>query len=224
MSHVDISSSSKEVHQVPCPRCNRDTNHKVLTSVVASDSSPDNDIHVSTYFETVQCLGCNEISFRKNWHSSEDYETSDDGQYSTAIDHPEYYPPRLSGRQLLKDHYLLPERVLPIYQETHAALCNASRILAGIGIRAIVEAVCSEKNATGNNLERRIDNLVTQNVLSPPEAELLHRTRLLGNEAAHEVMPLGGRQLAEAMDVAEHLLNTVYLIPQTTTSLPRRGP
>jgi len=109
-----------------------------------------------------------------------------------------------------------------IYSETHSALCNKLPILAGIGIRALVETVCKEKVAVGSNLEQKTDDLVGKGVLTQIGAETLHSMRIVGNEAAHEVKPHSEETLGLAMDVVEHMLNDVYILPARTSNLPKR--
>jgi hypothetical protein len=85
--------------------------------------------------------------------------------------------------------------------------------LAGIGIRAIVETVCKDKESSGRNLASKIDDLVTQGVLTRDGANILHKLRTLGNESAHEVTPHDNVQLGLALDVVDHLLTGVYILP-----------
>ena len=155
-----------------------------------------------------------------NWQSSEDIEYDEYGDERMA-DHPDLFPPRLKGRKKIKHELELPSLVRGIYEEAHQALCSGQRVLTGIGIRALVEAVCGEKKAPGKNLAERIDGLVDVGVLSKDGAEILHGTRLLGNEAAHKVKPPAEDQLNAAMDVAEHLLTTVYILPAVASPLRR---
>lgn len=59
-------------------------------------------------------------------------------------------------------------------------------------------------------------------VLTKSGAEMLHRTRILGNTAAHEVKPHSEAVLSLAMDVVEHLLTNVYILPSAAEKLPKR--
>ena len=131
----------------------------------------------------------------------------------------ELFPSRIEGRKGLGDeiHYL-PSTVMQIYKETLLALANQAPILAGIGLRALLETVCKEKNATGKNLLEKIDSLVTSRILTPTSASILHKIRTLGNSAAHEVKPHSEKQLGLAMDIIEHLLNDVYILPKQADS------
>jgi hypothetical protein len=94
-------------------------------------------------------------------------------------------------------------------------------VLAGIGIRAIVETVCNDKEATGPNLYEKINSLVTLNLITQTEATVLHDLRFMGNEAAHRVKAHKPAELNLAFGVVEHLLNTVYLLAEQTKRLPK---
>jgi hypothetical protein len=127
--------------------------------------------------------------------------------------------PEVSDQALIIIYQL---KVARIYNETHSALCNKMPILAGIGIRVLIEAICKEKTASGKNLEEKIDSLVSMEVLTKDGAEILHSLRILGNIAAHEVASQSDDKLAVAMDVVEHLLNGVYILPTIASHLPKR--
>jgi hypothetical protein len=99
-------------------------------------------------------------------------------------------------------------------------MSNNQPVLAGIGIRALVEAVCAEEKANGRTLEKRIDDLAAKNVLTVTAAATLHRTRVFGNAAAHEVAPPNDEQLEAAMEVAEQLLMNIYILPAIGERLP----
>ncbi len=90
---------------------------------------------------------------------------------------------------------------------------NEQPVLAGIGIRALVERICKDKQAPGGNLVEKINDLVKLGVLTQDGATILHKIRTLGNDAAHEVKPHKPEQLRLALDVCEHLLQGVYLLP-----------
>jgi hypothetical protein len=149
-------------------------------------------------FEIVQCLGCESASFRKVYWDE-----------VTEMDTVEFFPSRVAGRLPLRSAYNLPKTVRAIYREAIKAMGSEQPILAGIGIRALVEAVCQHEQATGPSLEKRIDDLADKGILTRAGAEILHKTRLLGNKAAHEITAPSPEDLSAAMDVAEHVLQTV---------------
>jgi len=95
-------------------------------------------------------------------------------------------------------------------------------ILAGIGIRALIETVCKEKKATGRTLEEKIDSLASMRFLTKTSAEALHSMRIIGNAAAHEVAVHSEETFRIVLDVVEHLLLDVYILPKIATGLHTR--
>lgn len=191
--------------KVLCATCHHVTNHEVLHDVDSSGHTADYEYQWSLHHQIVRCLGCESVSYRTTEANSEDWY---DGP-SVSI-----YPPRAEGHQGLTETWALPTKVRQTYIETVHALANQQPILAGVGVRIIVEMVCEEKGATGKNLEKKIDDLVTRGVLTPDGANILHRTRLLGNKAAHEAAALSSDVLLAAMAVVEHVLLGTFILPK----------
>lgn len=208
-------------YEISCTRCSGKTAHKVVSSYDLRGEY-DNGQHSMQWavdHQIIQCLGCKTISFRQASSNSEDWvQTTYDGE-GEYIEDENIYPSRLDGiKGLADDAHYLPTNVRRIYDETLQALSNQSPVLAGIGLRALLETVCKEKNATGHDLLKRIDSLVVTSVLTPASAAILHKIRTLGNNAAHEVKPHSDRQLGLAMNIVEHLLKDVYILPKQAES------
>ena len=206
--------------QIPCASCDKETFHLILTKV--DHSWGDEDLSGSNQFLTVQCRGCKTISYCHMSWFSEDTQWDYEQQCEVPVPTKTLYPSRIAGRSLLKDAYQLPHGLYQVYKETHSAICNQLRILAGVGLRAIIEAVCSEQNAQGKDLKARIDTLVVQGLITSDGANILHVIRLLGNEAAHEAKANTEAELHIALDVVEHLLRGVYILPKQAAKLQRK--
>jgi hypothetical protein len=219
---VEIDQKVNEKCRVPCRNCGKKTNHSILKSVDVRNSEDWWGWWDEDSFQIVQCLGCDDISFRKVYTNSENIDGDPDTGETWLDADITIYPSRIVGRNKLRQVEFLPWQVARIYDETHAALCSKQPILAGIGIRALVEAVCQQEQASGKTLEQKIDNLVKLEVLTKSGAEMFHSTRLLGNVSAHEVKPHSEVMLNLAMDVVEHLLTNVYILPEATSKLPKR--
>ncbi|MFA5777888.1 MAG: DUF4145 domain-containing protein [Candidatus Paceibacterota bacterium] len=213
---ISLDKTKDAIREVVCNHCDNTTNHLVCSSVEFSWWN--DDIQGIDTYEIIRCSGCDSISFRIGSSNSDDVDQDPDGN----LIHPEtveIYPSRLMGRTALEEVYSLPDKVRSMYQETHAALCTKLKILAGIGIRALIEAVCSEEKAKGRTLEKRIDDLVIKEILTKRNADILHKTRLLGNKAVHEIKAPSDIELDVAFDIVENLLETVYIIPKKAERL-----
>jgi hypothetical protein len=172
---VSINGTQGQERWLDCSECYGKTCHKVLVSTnTTEDFDPYGNLNYSYQYEIVQCQGCRTVSFLKNWQSSEDFYFDEFGTREFN-DHEELYPSRVAGRHKLKNSNYLPSQIFNIYNETNSALCNKLYVLAGVGIRALIEVVCKDKSAKGSDLEKKNDSLVTMGVLTTDGASILHR-------------------------------------------------
>jgi len=58
----------------------------------------------------------------------------------------------------------LPARVRVVYEETRRSYLQKMPVLAGMGIRTLVEAICNDCKAGGNGLEEKISWLASRGV------------------------------------------------------------
>lgn len=147
-----------------CPSCQQITNHKCLFTVSES-SEHDSDFHWEQNYETIQCLGCENIQFRNRFSNEDMYRHTEDG-YEEPYDESKYYPKNLNNHFLLKNIYELPSKLRIVYIETIEALKNNCYLLAGIGLRAIIEATCLDQGILGRTLEIKINNLVRNKLIT----------------------------------------------------------
>lgn len=208
-----IGQATDPEQSVDCVKCSGKTTHSVL-AVVGTHGSEGNYFDWYTDHQLIQCLGCKSISYRIVSSNSEDYFCDENGDVVHA-ESEKLYPPRLAGIKGLGDEAIhLPQKVRQIYEETLTALSVNAPVLAAIGLRALVETVCKEKEAEGKDLFNKIDSLVSKQVLTPMGATILHKIRTIGNAATHEVKPHSERQLSLALDIVEHLLKDVFILPK----------
>jgi hypothetical protein len=52
-----------------------------------------------------------------------------------------------------------------------------------------VEAICIDRKVSGQDLQKKIDDLVSKGLLEKPQVDLLHEERYIGNAALHEILP-----------------------------------
>lgn len=206
-SDAKIEETALEVH---CNRCGAKTNHAVLRSVKYSDTEIiDERCGYSWGGESqiLNCCGCGEFTFRDISWCTEDEEIAE-----------KFFPERLkinpSQLYLREDVSQLPDTIQAIYQEVLSAVQNNFTILAGFGIRAILESVCNDRNAKGGNLFEKIDFLHQAGLITQDGTKILHSIRLLGNDAAHEMKGLTQSQTLVALRVIDHLLLGVYVLPR----------
>jgi hypothetical protein len=159
----------------------------------------------------IQCRGCEKTSFR---YVFLDYESAfpisnDEWDVPETI---ETYPKFIKDHHELDGAHYVPDIVSEVYEESLTAIQEGAGILAGLGLRGTIEAICNDRGITGKNLEIRISRLATQGLISQKDAERLHAIRFLGNDAAHDIKKPNERQIEIALRIIEHLITTVYIL------------
>ena len=211
-----------KVVDVVCQFCGHQTKHIILKSI---ERTWDNDdIQGNDSYQVIQCRGCENVSFRSVSRNSEDYfpetaaDRGPDFVYTIKL-----FPHRVSGRIQLESLWSVPYTVSQIYKETFSAIGAGSYILAGLGLRAIVEAVCVAEGSTEWNFHKKIDYLITKNKLTRAGGDLLLHIRDMGNDSAHKATPIRVEDIDIALEIIEGLLKNVYIIPEEAKKLKKKA-
>jgi hypothetical protein len=209
-----LQTSVSGKHIFICQECSKETLHGIVAAYTergSEDCGGGNSFDWEKISQIIQCQGCEAVSFRISSTNSEDCDFDFEGPtYRETIT---YYPGRAAGLKAI-DSYLLPPVVQGIYQETILAIENEQSILAGIGIRALIETICKDQSAEGKDLHDKINSLHDKAIITNEGRATLHKLRVLGNDAAHEVKKHTNQQLSLALQIIEHMLDGTYIIPR----------
>ncbi|NPC78698.1 DUF4145 domain-containing protein [Pyxidicoccus fallax] len=189
--------------------------HETMDGPSSGDDYPE-----YIYYQIIRCLGCETIAFRQH---SEDYVTpgyvDDEGNIHPSTT-TNVYPRLLKNR--LKPHlywpHPIPEIVRDIYNETINATKENALTLAGIGFRAIIEAICNDQKIHGKDLQRKINALAQKGMISKLEEKRLHAIRFLGNDAAHDIKRPSLASIQVVLKIVEHLIENIYILDAETQS------
>jgi Domain of unknown function (DUF4145) len=120
------------------------------------------------------------------------------------------YPPEVIDF----DSTSLPEPILATLEEAikaHAAGCFKASALM---VRRLLEELCLDKNAAGNDLKARLASLGGSAVIPQELFGAADELRILGNDAAHVEAKaydaIGSNDAAAAIELAKELLKAVY--------------
>ena len=168
-----------------------------------------------SYFQrygVLRCRGCATVTFRLEATDYSDPVEDEDGGLTARKTITQYPKVGALGMEQLSGLWYVPELVKKIYEESVTAYRENAFTLAGVGFRATIEAVCSEKKIAGRSLEDRITKLSKVGAITESQANLLHAVRFLGNDAAHEIRTPTGRELLATAKIVQHLLNALYIV------------
>lgn len=192
-----------------CRNCDFETNHIPLHKETLD--SNDEDYSYSVKYYIVKCCGCDNISFRKEFVDFEQTYPDEEDNWVPTITITNY-PKKRKVKRKLENLFVLPDKILIVYQEAISAFNVDCFLLTGVAFRAIIEAICLDKNIAGRDLAKKIDNLVNKKLITEKEAQRLHSIRFIGNDSVHEMNVPEKQTLDIVLNIIEHLLNNLYLI------------
>ena len=194
-----------------CNECHHETWHEILFVKTISENSE--EFSWSKDYAVLQCAGCDNICFKTEASDSESYDIDEYGNWIPIIDR-KIYPPINEGLGEIENLYEGPIEINKIYTETVKSITDGCYTLAGIGLRATIEAICNHENIQGRDLNTRINKLVTNGFISKDDANKLHAIRFIGNDAAHEIKAPLNNQIIIALKIIQHLISTKYAMQE----------
>jgi len=198
-----------------CPDCAYSTNQSVIhTKKILSKLFNSTDKRSKTYEEymIVQCLGCNTVSFvhrliGKQFHDEENKRNYLEQNY------PEKEIMQDVDFLSLEEQRKLPSQLRKLYEEIEIAFEYEANLLAGIGLRMLIEAICLYQKIEGGNLKIKIERLHTNGIIAKNDIPILDRLREIGNVTAHEIKGFSNYKLKYALETVNHVLKSIYILP-----------
>lgn len=215
-NNLNIYKDAKE--SVFCNRCNGIKNHQIIYSCITDIS----DEHETVYEEhqTIKCLGCDFIHFRRLFSGTpfvDQYYDEEIGEYITEHCKDETLYPK-KNIVLSTDIKFPPSanELEDTYNETINALNENLTRLASLGVRSCVERFASPYSKQNDNLYVKINNLLDQNIIIEQEKNQLHGIRFLGNESAHDADTfITIKQVSAAIAIIENIFKRHYNLKDT---------
>lgn len=222
ISRLTITRISKVLMTSPktvwadCRACGRNTRHEILFNL-EEENLPEL-YHEKDTWQVVKCMGCLSIGFRYRNDDFEQVWEDADGDVHHKIE-ISTFPRVISNHKKLASAFHIPSLIRKVYEQTLSAYGEKAYVLASIGLRATIEAVCNQLNLSRNPLEKRIDQLFKGGYVSNGDKKRLHAIRFLGNDAVHEIKEPRESELRVALEIVEHLLNSVFILEKKAKSL-----
>lgn len=193
-----------------CNNCRNHTIHQLVHSHVPErleilDLTP-GDATPQMIAKVWACSGCDNVTLQEIVIDQNSEEIGS-----------EFYPSREKHHLLPKTYVQLHQKLNRIYREIIISFNNEAQILCAVGLRALLEGICVDKNIPGQTLMRKIDNL--SEILPGNIVKGLHYFRTIGNKAVHELNAPNQEKLRQSIMVIEALLNYFYELDLLITGL-----
>lgn len=120
----------------------------------------------------------------------------------------------LPARRIDFDKTDIPTRIVSIFAQAIACHAEACFMAAAMMIRRTLEEICSDREATGENLKEKIKSLRDKIVLPDELFKGMDDLRLLGNDAAHiesrDFNDIGEDEIEIGIEFTKEILKAVY--------------
>lgn len=208
---------------VTCASCGQESRkHRILhEKVVNWTDEPYGPTLSKEFHRFVECMGCEGTKYVISTLDCQGYDAEEEN-FKVYPDAPGTVVRRRPAISSDEGKMLIPDSVWKIYKETIEALNANIRTLAGGGLRAVVEAICLDNKIAEGNLQKKIEELSKQNLLTRAQVDLLHEERYLGNAALHEMATPSAQDIDDGLGIVEGLINTIYILPSKAKRLKDR--
>ena len=179
----------EKICKIPCINCESDTDHQVLTGVCKVIPVPDSPERWKHEALILQCTKCDEIAFSiQETHFDDSCMSSSSLRDEILPKRQSFFIPDVTREKGIED--ILKERIddagiYHLYYQTKMAIYADYPILAGAGMRALLENLLERIWPKRENLEEKIDRLQERQT-SQDVIDALHQIRIIGNNAVHK--------------------------------------
>ncbi len=219
-----------DVEKSHCNTCQRETNQDVLHEEAVEWEYPSDDEHYppdqgTDIYQMLKCRGCGTISFKNETWIRGNYD-----EKGNSVPYSYYYPPaiyRPEPKWLNElDSYLEEEQkfVHDLMKEIYSSLHNDSRRLATMGIRALIEHIMIKEVGDQGSFVKNLDAFGAHGLISLSQEDILKTVLEAGHAAIHRSYSPTTEDLHTCMDIAESIVESIYIHPRKAESLKKGIP
>lgn len=202
-----------------CNNCGGERNHEILYTEEKSWSDDEYGISGSDNYETLKCMGCENIKLRHvSWFSEDNEPTIN------------YFPPAIFRQQpswfknLWTELPMDDDFVEPMLKEIYVALQNNLPRLAAMGVRSLIETVMISKSGDHGTFSKNIAEFENAGYVSKIQRERVEAILEVGHAAIHRAFKPSKDDVLTLVDITEHIIETVYLHENKVKQLQSRVP
>ena len=203
--------------QAPCNNCGGQRNHEVLFSTKTHWHEDDCPVHGTDEYEVLKCGGCDRVILRHTSEASYDPEPT-----------VRFYPPPIFRKQpswpvgfLLSPNTQCVRKLL---NEIYIGIQNDSKMIATMGVRALLEHVMIDSVGDHGTFSDNLKEFTAKGFISEKQRTTLDAVFEAGHATMHRSYQPSDKELQACVDIAESILQTIYVHPQQAANLSRKVP
>ena len=202
-----------------CNVCGGDRNHDELHVEKTRWSDADDCVNGGNIYRTIKCGGCDSIKLMHvAWNSEQDDSEIDYFPPAVFRKHPDWFD-LLSLELDDKDMF-----VEVLLNEIYVALHNNLLNLAAMGVRSLLEKVMISKTGDQGGFDKNITEFERLGYVSKIERKRLEAILDAGHAAIHRDYKPKRADVITLVDIAEHIIETVFIHEKPIAELSKRVP
>lgn len=216
----ECSDSLMKPTKAHCNRCGGDRNHEVLHSITTPWEDEESGIGGKDEYETLKCLECDSIMLRhKSWFSEDP-----DPWPSISYIPPRIFRPKPDWFAELFAHTGQDKFVKRLLNEIYVAIQNDLPSLAAMGVRSLIEKIMISKSGDQGSFLTNLKKFEELGFVSRIERERVETILEAGHATIHRDFSPNTSDVVTLVDIAEHIVQSVYLHDSRVAALKKRVP
>ncbi len=207
-----------------CNECAGERKHELLHTAESSWVSMRYHFRGSDRYELIRCCGCATIKLK---HTKIRYilDNDDEEKEESVVS---YYPPAIFRREPeWFDDLWQDDQSVDVWiqlQEIYVALQNNLPRLAAMGVRALLEQIMVSKTGDQGSFGKNMTAFEEKGFISKVQRERLEAILEVGHAAIHRAFVPTTDEVVTLIDIAEHIIETVYLHESKVKAVTQRVP
>lgn len=168
-------------------------------------------------YEMLKCCGCDRVLLR---------------HMSWFMDDPEptvrFYPPAMFRKEpAWSFSFRISPRLAFVHQllrEIYVGIQNDTKMTATMGVRALLEHVIIDKVGDQGTFSRNLTEFASKGFISEQQRSILEAVLEAGHATIHRSYQPSDEDLHTCVDIAESILQTLYVHPGKAARLAKRVP
>jgi hypothetical protein len=222
--------------RVYCTKCKHDTKHNIVNTLKRG-TQPGDEVQWLREYHITECAGCETVAFVDIYGDEDLWDYNEHGHLEYSYD-VEVYPPKPQVEPAVYFAHInpevyrhVPESIYSLYKQVVNSFNTGHLLLATIGLRTLIEAICIDTNVKKgyrydvdqnilpdkdgvekktDTVEGKINGLYEKDLIIWDHSLVLQRIRKISNSAVHKAVEPSIPDFKNAVKIVEHLLENVY--------------
>ncbi|MBI4777044.1 MAG: DUF4145 domain-containing protein [Deltaproteobacteria bacterium] len=199
-----------------CNNCLGERNHEILFVEKTHSWNDKYDVGGDNKYEMLKCGGCDSVILRHTSSFSEEPEPT-----------VSFYPPAMFRKEPPWVSEMVGKSARfarMLLREIYVGVQNEMKMITTMGVRALMEYVMIDSVGDQGTFSNNLSKFEKEGFISANQRVILDAVLEAGHATIHRAYEPSGEDLATCIDIAESVLQSVYVHPEKAAELIERVP